>query len=35
MSKKLVLMDHDSAVDDYLSLVLLMSMQEVETLGVL
>jgi purine nucleosidase len=35
MSKKFVLMDHDGAVDDYLSVVLLMSMQEVETLGVI
>jgi purine nucleosidase len=35
MSKKLVLMDHDGAVDDYLSVVLLMTMQEVETLGVI
>ena len=35
MSKKLVLMDHDGAVDDYLSVVLLMTMEEVETLGVI
>ena len=35
MSKTLVLMDHDGAVDDYLSVVLLMTMEEVETLGVI
>ncbi|MEG3989673.1 hypothetical protein QUA13_21395 [Microcoleus sp. S28C3] len=35
MSKKLVLMDRDGAVDDYLSVVLLMTMEEVETLGVI
>ena len=35
MSKKLVLMDRDAAVDDYLSVVLLMTMEEVETLGVI
>ncbi|MEG3859374.1 hypothetical protein [Microcoleus sp. herbarium12] len=33
MSKILVLMDRDGAVDDYLSVVLLMTMQEVETSG--
>jgi purine nucleosidase len=35
MSKKPVLMDRDGAVDDYLSVVLLMTMEEVETLGVI
>ena len=35
MSKKLVLLDRDGAVDDYLSVVLLMTMEEVETLGVI
>jgi purine nucleosidase len=35
MSKKLALMDCDGAVDDYLSVVLLMTMEEVETLGVI
>ena len=34
MSKKLVLMDHDGAIDDFLSLILLMTMLEVEPLGV-
>ena len=35
MSKKLVLMDRDGGVDDYLSVVLLMTMEEVETMGVI
>jgi inosine-uridine nucleoside N-ribohydrolase len=35
MSKKLVLMDREGAVDDYLSVVLLMTMEEVETLGII
>ena len=34
MSKKLVLMDHDGAIDDFLSLMLLMTMAEIEPLGV-
>ena len=34
MSKKLVLMDHDGAIDDFLSLILLMTMPEVEPLGI-
>ena len=34
MSKKLVLMDHDGAIDDFLSLMLLMTMTEIEPLGV-
>jgi len=34
MEKKLVLMDHDGAVDDYLATLLLMTMAEVEPLGV-
>jgi purine nucleosidase len=35
MSQKLVLTDRDGAVDDYLSVVLLMTMEEVETLGII
>lgn len=34
MSKKLVLMDHDGAIDDFLATILLVSMQEVEPLGI-
>ncbi|MBD1913881.1 MULTISPECIES: nucleoside hydrolase [unclassified Leptolyngbya] len=34
MKKPLVLMDHDGAVDDYLAMLLLMTMEEVEPLGV-
>ncbi|MGF1589558.1 MAG: nucleoside hydrolase [Pleurocapsa sp.] len=34
MSKKLVLMDHDGAIDDFLSLILLMTMTEIEPLGI-
>ena len=34
MSPRLVLMDHDGAIDDFLSLMLLLTMNEVETLGV-
>lgn len=34
MSKELVLMDHDGGVDDYLSVMLLMTMDHVETLGI-
>ena len=32
--QKLVLMDHDGAIDDFLSLILLMTMEEVEPIGV-
>lgn len=34
MTKKLVLMDHDGAIDDFLSMMLLLTMTEVELLGV-
>ena len=34
MSKKLVLMDHDGAIDDFLAMMLLMTMAEVEPIGV-
>ena len=34
MSRRLVLMDHDGAIDDFLSLMLLLTMEEVEMLGV-
>ncbi|MEM8720308.1 MAG: nucleoside hydrolase [Cyanobacteria bacterium P01_G01_bin.39] len=34
MSQRLVLMDHDGAVDDFLSLILLMTMKEVKPLGI-
>ena len=34
MSKKLVLMDHDGGIDDFLSLILLMTMTEIEPLGI-
>lgn len=34
MSKQLVLMDHDGGVDDYLATMLLMTMEQVECLGV-
>lgn len=34
MSKQLVLMDHDGGVDDYLSVMLLMTMEEVQPIGV-
>ncbi len=34
MSKELVLMDHDGGVDDYLSVMLLMTMDHVKTLGI-
>lgn len=33
MPQRLVLMDHDGAIDDFLSLMLLLTMSEVETLG--
>ncbi|MEM8828649.1 MAG: nucleoside hydrolase [Cyanobacteria bacterium P01_G01_bin.19] len=32
--QKLVLMDHDGAIDDFLSLILLMTMKEVEPIGI-
>lgn len=35
MPKKLVLMDHEGAVDDFLSTVLLMTMENVQRLGVI
>ncbi|MGK7875219.1 MAG: nucleoside hydrolase [Xenococcaceae cyanobacterium] len=35
MSKKLVLMDHDGAIDDFLATILLMTMEEVQSLGVI
>ena len=34
MVKKLVLMDHDGAIDDFLSLILLMTMTEIEPVGI-
>ena len=34
MSKKLVLMDHDGGLDDFLAMMLLMTMVEVEPIGV-
>ena len=34
MAQKLVLMDHDGAIDDFLSLILLMTMKEVEPRGI-
>jgi purine nucleosidase len=34
MQKKLVLMDHDGAIDDFLAMMLLLTMPEVETLGI-
>ena len=34
MSQKLVLMDHDGAIDDFLSLILILTMTEVEPLGI-
>lgn len=34
MSKRLVLMDHDGGIDDFLSLILLMTMTEIEPLGI-
>ncbi|MEO0849360.1 MAG: nucleoside hydrolase, partial [Cyanobacteria bacterium J06648_1] len=34
MSRRLVLMDCDGAIDDFLSLMLLLTMKEVETIGV-
>lgn len=34
MAQKLVLMDHDGAIDDFLSLILLMTMSEVKPIGI-
>src|SRR6185369_11384780 len=34
MTAELVLMDHDGGVDDYLSLILLMTMEHIRVLGV-
>jgi purine nucleosidase len=34
MSRQLVLMDHDGAIDDFLATILLMRMKEIEPLGV-
>ncbi len=34
MPQKLVLMDHDGAIDDFLSLILLMTMSEVKPIGI-
>lgn len=34
MQKKLVLMDHDGAIDDFLAMMLLLTMPEVEPLGI-
>jgi purine nucleosidase len=35
MSQKLVLLDHDGAIDDFLTIILLMTMAEVEPVGVI
>ncbi len=34
MSKQLVLMDHDGGIDDFLATMLLMTMTEIETIGI-
>jgi purine nucleosidase len=34
MSKKLVLLDHDGAIDDFLATILLMTMERVQPLGI-
>ena len=34
MSRKLVLMDHDGAIDDFLAMMLLMTMTEIQPIGV-
>ena len=34
MSKKLILMDHDGGIDDFLATMLLMTMTEIETIGI-
>lgn len=34
MTKKLVLMDHDGAIDDFLATILLLTMAEVEPIGI-
>ncbi|HAX75156.1 MAG TPA: nucleoside hydrolase [Cyanobacteria bacterium UBA11372] len=35
MAKQLVLMDHDGGIDDYLSTILLMTMEHIQPLGVI
>lgn len=35
MKKRLVLMDHDGAVDDYLAALLFLTMEEIEPLGII
>jgi purine nucleosidase len=35
MLKQLVLMDHDGGVDDYLATMLLMTMENVQPLGII
>jgi purine nucleosidase len=35
MSKKLILMDHDGAIDDFLATILLLTMEEVHLLGII
>ena len=35
MTQRLVLLDHDGAIDDFLSMMLLLTMEEVKTLGVI
>jgi len=35
MSRQLVLMDHDGAIDDFLATILLMRMREIEPLGII
>ena len=32
--KKLVLMDHDGAIDDFLAMILMLTMSEVEPIGI-
>jgi purine nucleosidase len=34
MTKKLVLMDHDGAIDDFLAMMLLLTMEDVQLLGI-
>ena len=35
MPKQLVLMDHDGGIDDFLATMLLMTMEEIQPLGVI
>lgn len=35
MTKQLVIMDHDGAIDDYLAVMLLMTMPHIETMGII